>query len=392
MLTTNKTCLLVLLTLGVPLAGAPGSGPLIPADYDHAKSALYSAVALQEAIRDRHQFEATAKSVGPLRLEDVVEISNLQGQLRVAIHPPPAVLELAEAGRLVILEIGGSDGLWTIGRTVPETDKPNAHPDSVWTLSRIDYDQRPPANPDAAAGAADDGFWHVSVSVSAAGVSIQTDLNAGASIRYAQDAKSARLSVALPNAPLNLDAPTLGQLFARHPEELSRYLAPLLRRLCGQDLLGPGAADVYAVFDQLQPDAAVVLKLQKALEDIESTDAEARAAAGRELSALGSPGVLAALRLPADALSAEQRISVTSLIAQHRHQPALDPAAARKDAIFLAQCLTFPDPLARKAAKEALEKLLNRPINIDIDDAPEARAKAVNMLLREIRTSATKPS
>ena len=366
------------------LLAAATTQPLIPADPSHAKSALFSAVSLQDAIRDRHQLETSAKSVGPVHLEDVAEISNMDGTLRVLVHPPAEVLNIAETGRLVILDIERSDGLWTIGRTLAEREKGVPPPEPTWTLSRYDHDQR----------TVEGGFWEVHLIVASNTITVQSESNNGNLIRYTQDPKSAHLLVTQAGQPgIDTEAPTLVQLQKKSAAALAENLSPMLRRLTGEDLLGLGAADVYTVFEEIKPTPAAIAELEKTLDDLESPDDAARSAAAGRLNASGPAGVLAGLRINQENLGAQQRINLATLIGRHRHLPTLNPAAARHDVSFLAQCLFFDDLGVRQAAKRAMEGILGRSVEIDLESDYETRTKAVSALLRDInKTPATKPS
>ncbi len=382
---TNLVAHLALATLApCALFAAATTQPLVPADPSHAKSALFSAVSLQDAIRDRHQLEASAKSVGPVHLEDVAEISNMDGALRVLVHPPAEVLNIVETGRLVILDIERTEGLWTISRTLPEQEKGAPPPEPTWTLSRYDHDQR----------TVEGGFWEVHLIVASTTITVQSECNNGNIVRYTQDPKSARLLVTQAGQPgVDTEATSLIALQKKSGDSLAVYLGPMLRRLTGEDLLGPGAADVYRVFDEIKPAPAAVTQLEKTLDELESPEDAARTAATNRLLASGPAGVLAGLRMNQENLGAQQRINLAALIGRHRHLPTLDPTAAKHDPAFLAECLVFDDSEVRKAAKRAMEGQLGHPIEIDLDGSYEGRVAAIKALLREInKTSTTKPS
>ena len=192
---------------------------------------------------------------------------------------------------------------------------------------------------------------------------------------------------------LRLDAPSLLQLQADHPEEVRQYLQPMLSRLGDVALLRPGAADVYTVFSELPPPSEITAKVRQQLPHLDGEAFSERDAASTALARLGPAGVQAALRLNRDDLSFEQIDRIDALIDRERHRLIADPAALRHDVCFLLDCLEDADPAVRVAAKSELEKAAGHRLVFDVSAEPKQRATGVEeiraLLKQESETKAT---
>lgn len=155
---------------------------------------------------------------------------------------------------------------------------------------------------------------------------------------------------------IDITGDDLRDLISRRPQIVRQFLAPIVRQIAGTNLLRPRAADVYRVFDAIEPTAAEMASLQAALPGLNDDDPAARDAATRQLDELGFGGVLAALRLDAARLTPEQARRIADLIARNSLGD-FDPEAARNDRLFLADALADPDPRVRAAARERLGQL-----------------------------------
>ncbi len=129
---------------------------------------------------------------------------------------------------------------------------------------------------------------------------------------------------------------------------LATRLEPLLKDLTGVDWLRPGLADLYRAFDQIQPDLNVVEKVEDILPRLDSLSFPDREAASAQLAALAAPGVLAAVRVDQDLLSAEQRNRIIAYLAEFTRRNFDSPAAARQDLNFLIESLEDADPAVRR--------------------------------------------
>jgi hypothetical protein len=185
---------------------------------------------------------------------------------------------------------------------------------------------------------------------------------------------------------------SLRELRERYPKEFEEQIVPLLSKFSNLPFLRPGPADVYAVFDELPADGAVTAQVLALLPQLAADAFPHRDEASRALAALGPAGVLAVLRLDearAGPLTHEQRSRLAALVNAARRIPPqrFDPAAARAEPRFLADCLEDPDLAVRTAAKRELERVLARPVEYDVTLPPAARRTAADA----IRKSLPKP-
>jgi hypothetical protein len=192
---------------------------------------------------------------------------------------------------------------------------------------------------------------------------------------------------ALTRTLLTARGENLERMAAAHPEEVERYFAPLLRKISRANLLGPGAADVYSIFPQIRADDGVVSRVEQLLPSLDSPDVGERERATRELSLLGRPAVLAAMRWDKATLSPEQAGRLQQLVESHRRRRAQPAESAHGDLTLLTECLADDDLTVRTAAKETIESLLGRRISFDPSVDLDDRAAAVD----EFRTSLAAP-
>ena len=218
------------------------------------------------------------------------------------------------------------------------------------------------------------GYWHVSASAAAPDRLVITGRRGGRTatdtlLRFTQGPGGAAHLVVTDNVEhkfAQARAPDLVELRASHPQLVRQFLVPLLRQLSGGDPLVPGATDVYAVFEELAPDdraAGAAAAVRELLPELGHPSYGRREAASARLDALAPQSVCAVLRMPRDALMPEVQLRLEALLLAHAHRAIDDPAAARRDPTFLADCLEFPgDARVRWAAKAELERLTGRAI------------------------------
>src|SRR5438046_730192 len=164
---------------------------------------------------------------------------------------------------------------------------------------------------------------------------------------------------------LTANAPDLFRLRDEHPLEVTRHLAPVLRKLTGRSLLRPGAGDVYRVFSEIPADPAVTARIVALLPVLMSDNPEHRDAATQALHATGPAGALAALRFDRDSLFPEQQNRLSTFVSLQSHMTIGDPAQAAKDPLFLIDCFEDEDESVRQAAKIALERVIGQPIEFN---------------------------
>jgi hypothetical protein len=189
---------------------------------------------------------------------------------------------------------------------------------------------------------------------------------------------------ALTRTLLTARGENLEQMAGAHAEEVERYFAPLLRKVSRTNLLGPGAADVYAAFPSISADDGIISRVQQLLPALDSPDVSEREKATRDLAILGRPAILAFMRWDDARLSPEQNARLRQLVQSHRRR-AQSVESARTDVTFLAECLADDDLAVRVAAKHAIEAILHREIGFDPALDLEQRAAAVD----ELRVSLT---
>lgn len=171
-----------------------------------------------------------------------------------------------------------------------------------------------------------------------------------------------------------ITASDLDELRRKHPDEACRYFLPLLRAMTGQPILRPGAGDVYRVFTDIPADVAVTHRIDALLPALGSADPAERDRATAALTALGRPGVLAALRYDADLLLPEQRTRLQNLVTKQTVLAFEDPTREAADVNFLVECLEDEDVAVRTRAKALLEQVLGRKIEFDPAGPPAKRA------------------
>src|SRR5205085_10709972 len=82
---------------------------------------------------------------------------------------------------------------------------------------------------------------------------------------------------------LTANAPDLFRLRDEHPLEVTRHLAPVLRKLTGRSLLRPGAGDVYRAFPDIPADPAMTARIVALLPMLMSDNPVQRDAATQAL-------------------------------------------------------------------------------------------------------------
>lgn len=186
-------------------------------------------------------------------------------------------------------------------------------------------------------------------------------------------------------AAVMLHAANLLQLQREHPEEVRKYLAPLLMRLTNRDMLRPGAADIYGVFTEITPAPQIQQTVMALLPRLDDEQFKQREQASADLAKLGIPGVLVAMRLDPAILTEEQKARLESFISTERRRTIDDPDAARKDPLFLLEAMDDEDAAVRTAAKAGLETAMGHPVSFDTTLDHKPRTTAVDALRKDVR-------
>lgn len=346
---------------------------------------------LRDSVKNR---VANYKLHGRLPLDQLVQFTTgADGQIVATVDP-----SLPTQNEPLRIEVEGSDATWIVQKRVLGGGAvPN---NSYISLTRYDFDA-PDDQPWSTGVTLRSNYLLINAVVGDQQTAVRVSLvqSSGTLIlrvtnNQPRPAAAAAPAVAAPAQAivLTVQATSLNQLRAEHPEEVRTYLAPALRALAGRSLFRPGPADVYRAFDQIPANPAVARKLDALLAGLESDEFAKRDKATANLTNLGPPGVLAALRRDNSDLSPEAQNRLQQFIAAHATLSLAPGEAAktRADRSFLIDCLDDNDPAVRAAAKASLEKLLHRPLPYDTTLDGKARESAVEALRKTINTT-TRP-
>jgi len=313
-------------------------------------------------------------------LDALLQFRMVKGVLEVQT----AALPVADQSRI---KVEGSDAVW-IGCRQPQNfnvgfpGAPLAVATTTSTITRVDPDVK---NDDEVwstyINVSGDNFWIMGQSVSGRININQSNGQINVTVMEWTSGPGGNIQTSV---LLNARAGSIGQLRTDHPDEFRKYVLPLLAKLSDMQWLRPGAADVYVTFPQIPADEQVTRKIRALLPDLDSDAFPVRDAASTQLAALGPAGVLAALRMDWTELSDEQRSRLLALVNDHHRREVPDPAAARRDLNFLADCLEYDDPAVRSAAREAIEQTLGQPVSFDVQSTGDARIAAVDAVRKQI--------
>jgi hypothetical protein len=174
-------------------------------------------------------------------------------------------------------------------------------------------------------------------------------------------------------AVLTMEAANVQKIRHERPVEVRTYLEPLLIELCGgRNPLRPQAGDVYRAFESIPADSGATERVQRIVDAFDALEPAVREAASTQLNQLGRADVLAAARIDRTQLSAEQSLRLDAFVA--RNSAMADIQAARRDRLFLIDCLEDEDSAVRAAALTALREVVGHEIDFDIDAPAEQRA------------------
>jgi hypothetical protein len=189
-------------------------------------------------------------------------------------------------------------------------------------------------------------------------------------------------------AVMSMEAADLQHIRHERPVEVRTYLEPLLREICdGRNPLRPGAGDVYRAFESIPADSAALERVKRIVESFDALEPATRDAASAQLNQLGRAEVLAAVRIDRTELSAEQSSRLDAFVA--RNSTLADIAAARRDPLFLIDCLEDDDRAVRTAALLQLRQAGGgHEVEFDIDAPAEQRAAAAAGLIAQFFTQA----
>lgn len=340
----------------------------------------------------------TAAQAGQYRLDDLVSYDAHHGRIIVRLTIPSELAALAtqerEHGGVVRFSIVGDPGIWTLQFAEPRPSRP-------WMTVLTCYDTDPAAPFCCFALTVRDG------AVSIKGFDFAAPGGKGRNnYAFTQFDSGARLAWQLPTsvAPQGWSNPAgptpFGEAFSGHdlitgiadvesrfPLAWVRYGVPIFRRLGAEHLLHRHpAVDVYRMFPQVQPDSRTVGHVDELVSGLGSASFSERQAAQHTLRAMGRPAVLALMRIDPSTLSPEQIERRRKLLSDDDWQPITEEyAVARKDLALLLDCLEDDDPALRAQAKRAVESLIGRKLDFDVNLDRNLRGAAVDALRDQLR-------
>jgi hypothetical protein len=227
-----------------------------------------------------------------------------------------------------------------------------------------------------------DQFTDITISTTAGAVTIIAERAINpAALRLAQRGHQLALTVVSTGKATNFASADLLDLRAQRPAIVREILLPILEQVTGEpDLLLPGAADAYRVFDQIGADERTAVRVNELLSKLAAPAAGDRVHATDELESLGERAIPALLRVDRDSLSPEAAGRVAQIIAHRTRRSFDDPASMRDDAMFLVDCLEFNDDRIRAAARARLEQLRGTSISIQDTAIPADWSRAADQL------------
>ena len=326
----------------------------------------------QSLIRLEEQKKAygALTDAGTFPIGDLLHCWFEDGQLKARITPK----DLPGNGTRVRAKIPGlvdplaASAQWTLQSFAFGGPPPNRvrTPGNSMLLTRYDFSQDKPGQ-----------LWQMEFRVEADEIMINASGIADI-VSFHENPKEARLTTITPRGPtpvLTIAAPTLRELMRQHPLQVRQFLPMILLRMTGHDLLEPGPADVYSVFTDISADPATAKAVADLLGQMNSDSPDKRDTASAELGKLGTPGILAVLRLDRSKLSQEQKTRCDQFVAAGRMRDFDDPADALRDASFLLEAMNNADVRVREAARKAMEKLRGHPLDIDVSQQSDVPAR-----------------
>lgn len=187
-------------------------------------------------------------------------------------------------------------------------------------------------------------------------------------------------------------AATLAELRREHPEEVGRFLIPVLRTI-GQErtLLAPEPATVFQVLrGHADPDPAVVEQVTQLVKQLDSPDPRTRDQAAASISALGAQGAITMMAMDRTSLSAEQNSRLDMLVSSHAPVSEAEAQELRQDPMFLVDCLYLEDRALRQAALVQLEQVIDQKVDFNLEAKGQEELLAIAALREKAIATPTK--
>ena len=124
--------------------------------------------------------------------------------------------------------------------------------------------------------------------------------------------------------------------------------------------------------------------MQALIKKLDAENFQDREAASKALEALGQPAALAVRRMDRSGFTEEQIGRIDAFLAHFKPTNDVDAKRLRKDRDFLLDCLFSDDEQIRRLAHAELEKVVGRPVEINLTAAPEQRLETIQRLRASI--------
>lgn len=195
-----------------------------------------------------------------------------------------------------------------------------------------------------------------------------------------------------PGAPFKIEifSPNFITLRSEHPAEFEKYVRPAFEAL-RQDpiVLGVDPKIAWQVLgDTARPAAEIAAKVSAILSQFNSEDFSTRAAAEKQLQALGEPAALYLLSTDRSKLAPEQRARCDKFLAAYHPLTDEQARAFRTDVNFLLDCLYSGDPAERAAALDHLSRAVRTNISFDVNAPSVQRIAAIAQLRKQLSPTA----
>jgi hypothetical protein len=147
-----------------------------------------------------------------------------------------------------------------------------------------------------------------------------------------------------------------------------RFVRPVLAGLGVHPLLlGPGAGDVYRVFNDIESTSAMSLEVSMLVARLADVDPVLRLTAERDIASLGASAIPALLRVDRASLSPGARVVIDRLLARQSRLSQRSIDSLRDDLDFLLDVMYQPDPRVRERASARLRDRFRIEIPVDAD-------------------------
>lgn len=335
-------------------------------------------------------FQSIPEVPGTYALTDICKLRIVDGRLALDVHPPESVKRQAQNCRLAIRGLNDFSvlSIQRNGDQLLNFSFTNINCSDAKALridTRIEYSLQQLSISRTVQMPAGRSFLNITLSqVSPEMLMLDDD----------QMAAGVRLFVNETRRPdKQIGEPSFALLRRNHPQDVQKYVRPLLRELGFDDLFDVDAVLARQVFRAEWPaDPAMLDKAAKLLAAMNDNSFRRREAAVRGLDALGPDAVVAVLTMDRATFTPEQTTLVDDFLARHPGVAQKDAAALQTDREFLLDCLTSEEPRLRKIALAHLESDAGRKIEFDLSAGLDERRVAVAALRAMLTPASSRPT